>query len=237
MKHIDNYLEILEVQDELSRLSEADLKQVISKLTPETKTKSLVKQMSTSINKKDPIKSLKNVSRLLKFVPVVEPKKIDSFMKAKSSEYLTLKKMANTILSNSVSGISDKMKEYASSFLAMSSFVSPKDKEIPPKQMLKKNIKDFVIRTRKFMDENEPEETNNRKPMLQKEDIPDLAVAWVIVAMTTAIAAGLVTGVYILTAAVAANLSLILHIIIIMVIVGGVIAVIEAIMEAAVKYG
>ncbi len=79
MEYIDKYLQILEIQDELLGLNEVDLSAVISKFTPESKTKALVKNLKSAVNKKDPIKSLKNVKRLLAFIPKVNLKKVSIF--------------------------------------------------------------------------------------------------------------------------------------------------------------
>jgi hypothetical protein len=234
MEAIREYLKVLEIQDELVSLNEFELKNLISKLTPESKTKALIKDLSKSTNKRDPIKSLKRVSKLLKFLPTVELKKIDSYMKSKTTDYVKFKRMADVVVGNSLPGISDKARDFSSSFLAVTAFVVPKGKDIDPAKNLKNNIKTFVFKTRKFMDE---QEDNVKKSGLQKEDLPDLAVAWVIVLMTTALAAGLGTGAYLVLAAIAKAIPTIIIIGIILVAAGGVIAIIETAMAGIVAAG
>ncbi|MFW9871761.1 MAG: hypothetical protein ACFFG0_01580 [Candidatus Thorarchaeota archaeon] len=205
MKSIEKYLEILNIKSELEQLNEADFSNLISKFTPEAKTKNLVRKMSSNINKKDPVKSLKNINSIFSFVPTMSSKKIDGFIGSKVKEFNSLKRMADVILKNSLPDISDSARDYASSFVAVSSFVTDKNKkDIKIKDNLKLRIKEFVLRTRKFMDEHEPE-VEKKGSRIQKEDLPDLAIAWTIVVMSTAIALGIGTGSYILLATIIAH--------------------------------
>jgi hypothetical protein len=215
MKSIDKYLEVLEIKEEFISLNEVEFSQLISMLTPETKTKTLVKKINSSINKKDPVKTLKTIKNILSFLPDISSKKIDSFIKSKIPDFIKLKQLANTILKNSLPGTSDNVIDYASSFLVVSSFIVEKrDQNIQPKENLKKRLKEFVLKTRKFMDENEPEEEKSKKGGgFQKEDLPDLAVAWVIVIMSTAFMTGIGTGFYFILVAAAANITTIFFII------------------------
>ena len=52
MDQIDKYLETIYLQEELHALNEFDLKKIVSKLTPESKTKALTKKISTSLDPK-----------------------------------------------------------------------------------------------------------------------------------------------------------------------------------------
>lgn len=195
MEYINKYLKILEIQDECIKLNEANLGNLFSKLTPETNTKSLLKQMESSINKRDPVTSIKRIKSLLSFLPTVKLKSVDSYIESKVKEYKNLKRMSRIVLTNSLPGISVEVQDYASSFLALSSFVVKKGQNINPKENLKKNLKEFIMKTRKFMDEQESDQ-ENKKVAFQKEDLPDLAVAWTIVVMTTALGTALGLGGY-----------------------------------------
>ena len=205
MKSVQEYLEILELQDELTSLNEFELKDVVAKLTPEAKTKTLIQNMGKSLNKRDPIKSLQRIQKLLTFLPSMNITKVDSYMKKKSSDYTKFKRTADTVLANSITGVNDTVRNFASSFLALTAFVIPKDSKDSPDQNLKKNIKTFVFKVRKFMDEHEKEQDAR----FSKEDLPDLAVAWVIVVMTAGLAAGIGTGIVVVASAISAHIVII----------------------------
>lgn len=215
MKSVDKYLELLEIKEELIALNEIDLNSLISKLTPEAKTKAIIKKMRSSVDKKNPVKSMKAIKKILNFVPAFEAKKLDSFIQSKFSGHKSLKATAKTILKNSLPDASDTSIDFASTFLAVSATIAEKGKEkISPRDNLKNRIKEFVIRTRKFMDEHE-EEAEKEQGLFTKENLPDLAVGWIIVVMATAFATGIGGGVFLVLLAVSHYPILILSIVLV----------------------
>jgi len=204
MESIDKYLKVLEIKDECVRLNEGELDKAISKLTPESKTKSMVKKVSSSVNKRTPLESLKKISSILSFLPRISVASIDRFMSSRVSEYKSLKRTADVVLKNSISGISNDVNNYASTLIATLSFVAKKNEKVNPKDNLKKILKEVVTKSRKFMEEHEDVET--KKPGFKKEDLPDLAVAWVIVVMSASTAGAVLAGGYAILAAIASAL-------------------------------
>jgi hypothetical protein len=203
MRPIDNYLVLLEIQDKV--LNEAGMKAIISKFTPESKTIALVKKLNASVDKKDPLKSLKKVKSLLSFVPKVPAAKVDSFLGSNIPDYKKFKTTSNTVLKNSLSDVNPKVLDYASSFLALSAFIVPKGKNIAPDKNLKTNIKDFVMKTRKFIDDHE--EKIDKTPLISKEDLPDIAVASVIITTAIGLAGGIIYGSWVVASAIASGIS------------------------------
>lgn len=227
MEYIDKYLEVLETQDEFVKLDEVDLSKLVSILTPESKTKSLIKKVQSSLDKKDPIKSLKRIKSLMSFMPKVNIRKIDNYLGSKLKDYKGLKKMADIIVGNSLPNISNPTKDYATSFLALSSFIAKKGSKITPKDNLKKNVKEFVMRSRKFIDDYEDDEKGKKakKTGFQKEDLPDLAVAWVVVVMSTVFGVSLGSGLYAILVSFAATVPYFMATIFIVALIWGIIVV------------
>ncbi len=203
MEKIDRYFEILYIQEDLTNINEIDLTAFIQKLTPESKTKTLVKKIKGVVNEKDPLQSMKKVGAVVKHLPTLKISSIDKFLGLKIKEFGPLKKTSKTILANSVPGLSKQSLEIASSFLAFSSMITKKGEKFTTKQNLKKNATVFVSKVRKFGEDYSADPEKNKGRGLQKEDIPDLAVAWVIIAMSTALAVGLISGMYIISGAIA----------------------------------
>lgn len=199
MENLDKYLDLFYLQEDLVHLNEEDLAKVASKFADEKKTMMLAKNIQKTLNTDDPVKSLKRVKQMMPPVPIKNVSSIDRYFSSKYSEYKKLKNTTTNILKNSLSqGMSDKMIDLASSFLVIHSMVIKKgDKNLTHTQNLKNSIKDFVMKTRKFADDFDDEEQSTKKqPIIQKEDIPDLAVAWTIVVMASALAIGLGTGLF-----------------------------------------
>lgn len=194
MDNIDKYLESLYIQEEFLHINEADLKTAIDKISVSGQIKSLLNNIKNMLNPKDPMKSLVKIKSAAKRLPTVKQSSIDKFIGSKFKEFKPLKKMAEAVLKNSVPGLSDYSVDAASSFLAfISFFVAKNEKHLKPKDKLKLNIKDFVARTRKFGEEY-GEEATEKTSRLQKEDIPDLAIAWTMVVMGIVISGSLIAG-------------------------------------------
>jgi hypothetical protein len=204
MSNVNEYIDILYLHEELLQLNEIDLSAAIRKLTPESKTKNMVKNIATSLDKKDKSKSLKKIKTIVTAVPKVKPQSIDNHISSKYSDYKKMKKTADVVLKNSLPEVSIKVRDIASTFLSVSSMVAKKKNlNIEPTTNLKNNIKLFVTKVRSFVDFDEDEQ-EKKKSGLEKEDIADLSVAWVIVTMSTALAVGLGTGMYGVLTAIAA---------------------------------
>jgi hypothetical protein len=193
MDMIDKYLEVIYLQEDLVTINELDLKGFISKLSPESKTKSLAKKISGMVNPKKPIGSLKKVSAAVKFLPTIKKSSFDKYMVSKVDNYKVLKNKSEVIVRNSLPSVSKDAVDMASTFLAVSTmFVPKKDKNITKDKLLKRNVQTFVTKVRKFGDDYEDQE--RKESALKKEDIPDLAVAWVIVVMSLAIGVAVYSG-------------------------------------------
>jgi len=160
------------------------------------------------VDKRKPFETIKKLKPILSFLPTVKIETVDKYFSSKISQYKSFKKLSETILKNSLPEISDKSNNIASSFLALSSFIVQKGEEsIEPRENLKTRIKQFVIKTRKFMEEQSSEE-KIKSGRFQKEDIPDLAVAWVIIVMAITFAAGIGMGSYVLLSALAGLIAI-----------------------------
>ena len=200
MDKIDNYLDHLYIQEELMTLFEVDLNQIVSKFTPD-KLKGIAKKVQGTINKKDPVKSINRIKTVMKAMPTVNIATVDKYMASKVKDYKSLKKMAEAVIKNSFGGASKQAVGVASSAITVLSMVGKKNEKITLKDNLKKNVKEFVVRARKF---GEDYSEDDKEPSgFQKEDLPDLAVAWVIITMGTAAAIALGTGGFMILAEVA----------------------------------
>lgn len=190
---INTYLESLYIQEDVAYIMESDLKTALSKLSPVSKTKNLLSSFSKVLDDKIPVKSLKKIQLKTKFIPKFKTTSVDKYLTSKYSEYKSMKSLSKTILTNSLPNISKESNETASIFLSISTLYMKKgEKNLKPKDRLKNNTKDFVLRVRNFMDSNDDQV---KEDGFSKEDLPDLAVAWAIVSMATAIAIGLGTGI------------------------------------------
>jgi len=183
MKKIDNYLQHLFTQEEF--INEVDLKTLVSKTTPE-KIKSILKGIKNIINKTTtPVQSLKKIKRLTKNISVPSVGDIDKILASKVKKYKLMKQKTKTVIKNSIPGISEKALDIASSSIVVFSMMSRTTNKITLEKNLKKNIQEFVMRVRRFVEEEE-----ETKKSISKQDIADLAVAWIIVVMGIAVATG-----------------------------------------------
>ncbi len=205
MDKIDKYLEHIYIQEDFQNLIETTFEKDIHKVSKDIKGKKIFKQMHSLLDPKNPAKSLKKIKKFIPKVPKININTIDKYMASKVKDYRNLKKTADVIISNSITGISKESKDAASSFLAISSLFGKKKEKITTKDNLKKNIRTFVTKVRKFTEEYEEKEEGGVK--ISKEDIPDFAVAWVIVIMTISLAIAVGTGLYGIIATVSGLIS------------------------------
>lgn len=183
MDKLDSYIESLYLRDK--RLVEFDLNKISKKLTPESKLKSWFKDYNSAVKKRDG----KGVTKQLKKLPI--PKMtlaiVDKAASVTDSGYKKRKLLSKRVIENSLPGTTNKSTDIAASFLSLlSSLKASKNDNRSESDRLKQYLKEFVIKSRKFMDEHEGEvEKKDKRTAFQKEDLPDLAVAWTIVVMTT----------------------------------------------------
>ena len=195
MNKIDIYLNILNETQSLSEDIGIDLPKV---------DKGLVQKLKGSINKKDPIGSMKKIKMLKP--PGFKPNtisKIENYLSKKFKKFGVFKSTSSAVIKNSLPGISPKMLDLSSGFLAFSSMITKKeDAKKDPKILLKMNIKKFVTECRKFGEDYSDEE-NKVKAKMRPGDIADLSVAWVIISMASATAIGVISGTFIISGAIA----------------------------------
>jgi len=194
MNKIDVYLNILNETQCLSEDIGIDLPNV---------NKGLVQKINKSIDKKDPIGSMKKIKT---FIPtgfkLNAISKAETYLSKNVKNFGLYKSTTSAIIKNSVPGISPKMLNAASGFLAFSSMLTKKeDKNKNPKMLLKMNIKKFVTECRKFGEDHNDEETMSSK--MRPGDLADLSVAWVIICMGSAAAIGVIGGVLTISGALA----------------------------------
>jgi len=195
MNKIDIYLDILNETQRLSEDIGIDLPSV---------NKGLVQKIYKSIDKKEPIESMKKIKKIippgLKSTSVT---KVNTYLNKKIKNFGVYKSTSSAVIKNSLPGISPKMLDVASGFLAFSSMITKKkDAKKDPKILLKINIKEFVTKCRKFGEDYSDEE-NKSKSKMTPGDIADLSVAWVIICMASALAIGVVSGTLVVTGAIA----------------------------------
>lgn len=192
MNNIDIYLEELYIQEVELNIPKLD--------------KALVSKIKGNLDPKNPVASLKKISKLVpsglkgNTVP-----KVDSYLSSRVKNYDKLKNTASQVVRNSIRGVSPKLSELAGSLLAISSMVSKKSQtNINPEKNLKNNIKDFVIKCRKFGEDYEDEE-EKKGTKLRPSDYSDMVVAFAIVSIGIVIIASLITGGWVVFSALAAH--------------------------------
>jgi hypothetical protein len=206
---MDKYLDSIYLQEEFSRINEFDLSKLTSKIPTEDKAKSIVKQLNSSVNVKKPKQTMDKIKKATSGMPKVQSSALDNFLAKKVKNYKSMKSTSVKIIENSLPGISSKMSDKAGTFIAFSSMFSKKGDNISPKDNMKKNIKEFVIKVRKFADDFGDDSSTEKKTGggFQKEDIPDIAVAFTIVVMAVALATSLASGMYAIMTAFATLIS------------------------------
>lgn len=185
MNKIDSYLNEVYVREELN--------------LPKVDFKGFVNKSKKIVDEKDPKGS---INRILKISPPgIKPsmlKTIDNYASSKYDKYDKMKNDTARIVKNSIEGVSPKMAQIAASYLVISSMFGKKNQQnMTHEAMLKTNIKEFVVKTRKFGEDYSDEEEEKKNKRLRPSDYADLSVAWVIVVMSTALAIGIGGGIYI----------------------------------------
>ncbi len=197
MNKTDEYINLLYETQALSEDMGIDLPNV---------GKGLVKKISSTIDVKNPIGTMKKIKKLTPkgFDNLNAVKKAEAYASDKFEKFGVFKKTATQVIKNSLSGVSPKVADVAGGFLAVTAMVVKKsDKNKSPEKVLKVNIKEFITRARKF-GEDYDEDDETQKGKMRTSDVTDLSVAWVVIVMSTAVAVGLINGSFVISAAISA---------------------------------
>jgi len=189
MDLLDSYIESLYLKDKI--LLEFDLDKISKKLTPESKLKNWFSNYNSAVKKQNGKEVVNQLKKLP--IPKMTLATIDKVASTTDKAYKKRQMMSTRVLENSLPNATSKSIDFAASFLSLlSSIKTNKNDNLSDSDRLKKYLKEFVTKSRKFMDEHEDElEKKDKRTAFQKEDLPDLAVAWTIVAMTTGLGVGL----------------------------------------------
>lgn len=185
MDILNSYIDSLYFREDESLL-EINFSQVIKRLTPESKFRGWFKDFNSAVKNKKPKEVVNQLKKL--GLPKMTIATINKAASTSDSNYMKRKKLAQTILSNSLSKATKKSIEPASAFLAiLCAMKTSKNDKRDDMNRLKGYVKEFVLKARKFTDDygGEPEEKTAKPGGLSKEDLPDVAVAWTIMVMTT----------------------------------------------------
>lgn len=184
MDILNSYIDSLCFREEKTLL-EINFNQVIKRLTPESKFRSWFKDFNSAVKNKKPKEVASQLKKL--GLPKMTMATLDKAATASDSDYMRRKKLAQRILANSLPGATNKSIGPASAFLAiLCAMKTSKNDKRDDMTRLKGYVKEFVTKTRKFTDDyGEPEEKTTKPGGLSKEDLPDIAVAWTIMVMTT----------------------------------------------------
>lgn len=202
MEKIDTYLEQLYLMENLEQINELDIQSLIKKIAPESKLKGILNKAKGLVNIKHPEKLLK-ISKAINS-PKVEIGVIDRFMTSKLPAFKDNKNKSLAVLKNSLSGANNKLLNGAATFISIKSLYRKKNEKDDPKKILKNNIKEFVLKTRKF--QNEYESIPEEKRAVPNDMILDYALGFTIVALALAFATALGSGLYVLLSGFAAVL-------------------------------
>lgn len=184
MKHIDNYIESLYIQED------------VSSIFPSIK-KNMASRIKGMINVNDPIASMKKIS---KAVPNIDPNKklpmVDKFLSGKIDKYNIYKTMTTKVLRNSIDGLTPKTANaVAPAIIAISMVAKKSNSNLTFEKNLKLNIREVVAKARKFGEDFEEEDEKDPAKRSRKvNDIADLSVAWAVVLVITTAIIGAVAG-------------------------------------------
>lgn len=197
MNKIDMYLNEMYIQEDIQSFVKE-----FSKFD-----KSFINKMKNAVDLKNPAGTIKKISKMAPpgLVNKKPVQKIDRTLTSALPEYPKWKKRATAVIKNSVSGVSDQLADAAGTFVVFSSMFAKKGQEnIAIDQNIKNNLKMFVGKTRHFADEyeNEPE-----KRKIRPSDYADISVAWIIIAMSTALAVGVGGGAFVFLKTIAVAIS------------------------------
>ena len=199
MSNVEIYLESLYIQEDLSKY--------IKSLLPESTIKSFFSKAEKNIDEKKPLISLKKISKILPKVKHEKVISLNNFFEKRVPEFKDNRIVAEKVLKNSIANVNDKVLFGASIILSLTSLIKRKDDkpDIKSKEILKRNLKEFVGKVNKFIEVNTIGNEEN-KSGVSSHDYADLAVAWVLVTTTLAIVSGVGLGVYLLFVFIKSNM-------------------------------
>lgn len=199
MDKINTYLEQLQLSEDLEFIEEVDFKAFAKKIIPDVKLKGVVSKLKSSFDIKKPEKIIKAAKSIK--VPLVKPGVIDRLIGSKVPGYSKNKATAKAVLKNSVGGAKETSLDAASSFIAIQSMFKKKGEKDNPKEILRNNIKQFVLRARKFQSEYEsiPEE----KRAIPKDVIADYVIGATIIVLALGFVTLIGSGLYVVLTGIA----------------------------------
>jgi len=185
MNNTDIYLDILHETDQLLELWGLGMKV----------DKGVARKVIKTVDVKNPKTSIKSLKKLVPsgFNGKKSLSKIESHLTGKIKDFGPFNNTAKQVVKNSLPGISPQMVKISGIFLASIStiFTKKTEKNKPPKQALKNNIKEFVSKCRNFAEDTEEED---RAPQKTPSNTMDQAVGWVIIIMASTILGALLAG-------------------------------------------
>lgn len=195
MEKIDKYLNDLYITEEINYILEFEFKSLLNKFKTKSDIMSFGKKFKSLVNVKNPEKAIKKGKQLTKNIKV-ELSSVDKFLSKIDKTFLKRKTLAKRILENSLSKASLSSIDIASSFLAVTSVIQKKNKQLPTNVKLKNDIKKFVTQVRKFQNEygeNEDDDSKSSSHRIPMESVPDYAIGLTIFLFGVVIIWGLVS--------------------------------------------
>ena len=174
MSKVDDYLELLLLQEGVISLNEADVDKIVTKIEP--KGKMITTQMRSALNPKKPKESLMKIDKLISFIPKLDIQRVDKSLTGKMKDYKKMKQMSMRVIENSLPNVSRPIANAVSSLIVVTSAFKGKNENTTPNDSLKKNLKELVMKTRKFADDFEADSERGRN-LIPPEYISDIAVA------------------------------------------------------------
>lgn len=196
MNNIDNHLEVIYIQEEF--INEVDIQGFIKHITKSNikNITSQAKEIDKLEKGKDIFKIVDKVKSMTKNIPKIKFEKVNNICKSKIPNFKKMKNISATILKNSIPNLNDKSLDIASTYLGIASIVDKKNSKLTQEQNMKENIKKFIFKVRKFESMVDTNQTDNKNPIISKEDIPDYLVAIAIMSGIVGLVSALSMGIY-----------------------------------------
>jgi len=209
MNNINDHLEIIYIQEEFKNINEINIQDFAKQIT-----KSNIKNIASKAKDIDKLEKGKNISKIVdkvksvtKNIPKIKFEIINNICKSKIPNFKKMKSISSTILKNSVPNLNDKSLGIASTYLGVASIIDKKNSKLTQEQTMKENIKKFIFKVRKFESMMETNQTDDKNPIMNKEDIPDYIVAIAVMSGIIGLTSALSTGVYSILMAISGMLT------------------------------
>jgi len=194
MEIVDKYINDLYVVEEINYLLEFNFKSLMDKFKKDSDAISFGKKLKRMVDPKNPKKTIDKVKSLTKHIKI-DLSLVDKLLAKSDKDFLKRKQLSSQILKNSLPKANPKSIDTASTFLSFSSVIQNKNKQVPPNQKLKTDIKQFVGKVRKFEgDFGEDDETPKKGQSIPIESVPDYAIGIVIIMTISVITWMLISG-------------------------------------------